>query len=25
NGWSDQAPQGIYGLTFNFISQKYGG
>ncbi|EPL4922674.1 HK97 gp10 family phage protein, partial [Acinetobacter baumannii] len=24
-GWSDQAPQGIYGLTFNFISQKYGG
>ena len=22
---SDQAPQGIYGLTFNFISQKYGG
>ncbi|EKV2226797.1 HK97 gp10 family phage protein, partial [Acinetobacter baumannii] len=20
-----QAPQGIYGLTFNFISQKYGG
>ncbi|EMD0716320.1 HK97 gp10 family phage protein, partial [Acinetobacter baumannii] len=21
----DQAPQGIYGLTFNFISQKYGG
>ncbi|HHP4930136.1 HK97 gp10 family phage protein, partial [Acinetobacter baumannii] len=23
--WSDQAPQGIYGLTFNFISQKYGG
>ncbi|MDC4858271.1 HK97 gp10 family phage protein [Acinetobacter pittii] len=25
NGWSDQAPQGIYDLTFNFISQKYGG
>ncbi|ETP82047.1 hypothetical protein P640_3709 [Acinetobacter baumannii UH0707] len=25
NGWSDQAPQGIYGLTYNFISQKYGG
>ncbi|MGM7379315.1 HK97 gp10 family phage protein, partial [Acinetobacter baumannii] len=25
NGWSAQAPQGIYGLTFNFISQKYGG
>ena len=25
NGWSDQAPQGIYGLTFNLISQKYGG
>ncbi|MDC5406334.1 HK97 gp10 family phage protein [Acinetobacter baumannii] len=25
NGWSDQAPQGIYSLTFNFISQKYGG
>ncbi|MDO7434595.1 HK97 gp10 family phage protein [Acinetobacter baumannii] len=25
NGWSEQAPQGIYGLTFNFISQKYGG
>ncbi|HDI5456437.1 HK97 gp10 family phage protein [Acinetobacter baumannii] len=24
NGWSGQAPQGIYGLTFNFISQKYG-
>ncbi|MCH7394186.1 HK97 gp10 family phage protein [Acinetobacter dispersus] len=25
NGWSDQAPQGIYSTTFNFISQKYGG
>ncbi|EKU38120.1 MULTISPECIES: HK97 gp10 family phage protein [Acinetobacter] len=25
NGWSDQAPQGIYNITFNFISQKYGG
>lgn len=25
NGWSEQAPQGIYGLTYNFISQKYGG
>jgi hypothetical protein len=25
NGWSDQAPQGIYNTTFNFISQKYGG
>lgn len=24
NGWSDQAPQGIYSTTFNFISQKYG-
>ncbi|MFV5193207.1 HK97 gp10 family phage protein [Acinetobacter courvalinii] len=25
NGWSQQAGQGIYGITFNFISQKYGG
>ncbi|ENU24197.1 hypothetical protein F993_01513 [Acinetobacter proteolyticus] len=25
NGWSDQAPHGIYSTTFNFISQKYGG
>ncbi|MCH7354337.1 HK97 gp10 family phage protein [Acinetobacter sp. NIPH 1958] len=25
NGWSDQAPQGIYSTAFNFISQKYGG
>ncbi|MCY6971928.1 HK97 gp10 family phage protein [Acinetobacter baumannii] len=25
NGWSDQAPQGIYNTTFTFISQKYGG
>lgn len=25
NGWSDQAPQGVYNTTFNFISQKYGG
>lgn len=25
NGWSDQAPQGIYNTTFNYISQKYGG
>ncbi|OEC84792.1 hypothetical protein [Acinetobacter sp. YK3] len=25
NDWSDQAPQGIYSTTFNFISQKYGG
>lgn len=25
NGWSQQAGQGIYGTTFNFISQKYGG
>ncbi|OCY54131.1 hypothetical protein [Acinetobacter pittii] len=25
NGWSDQAPQGIYNTTFTYISQKYGG
>ena len=25
NGWSDQAPQGIYKTTFTYISQKYGG
>lgn len=25
NGWSDQAPQGIYSTTFTYISQKYGG
>ncbi|MFX8817710.1 HK97 gp10 family phage protein [Acinetobacter baumannii] len=25
NGWSDQAPQGIYSTTFNYITQKYGG
>ncbi|KCX68659.1 hypothetical protein [Acinetobacter baumannii] len=25
NGWSDQAPQGIYSTTFHYITQKYGG
>ena len=25
DGWSDQAPQGIYKTTFTYISQKYGG
>ena len=25
NGWSDQAPQGIYSTTFTYITQKYGG
>ena len=25
NGFSQQAPQGVYGLTFNYIVQKYGG
>ena len=25
NGWSDQAPQGIYRTTFTYITQKYGG
>jgi len=25
NGWSDQAPQGIYNTTFTYITQKYGG
>ncbi|MBJ9984438.1 hypothetical protein IAE19_03160 [Acinetobacter sp. S40] len=25
NGWSGQAPQGIYGTTFTYIIQKYGG
>lgn len=25
NGFSQQAPQGVYGLTFNYIAQKYGG
>ncbi|EHU1527934.1 hypothetical protein A1E70_RS18845 [Acinetobacter baumannii] len=24
-GYSRQAPQGVYGLTFNYIAQKYGG
>ncbi|QRF07524.1 hypothetical protein [Acinetobacter pittii] len=24
-GYSKQAPQGVYGLTFNYIVQKYGG
>lgn len=24
-GFSQQAPQGVYGLTFNYIVQKYGG
>lgn len=24
-GYSRQAPQGVYGLTFNYIVQKYGG
>lgn len=24
-GYSKQAPQGVYGLTFNYIAQKYGG
>lgn len=24
-GFSRQAPQGVYGLTFNYIAQKYGG
>ncbi|MDO7194616.1 HK97 gp10 family phage protein [Acinetobacter nosocomialis] len=25
NGWSDQAPLGIYSTTFTYITQKYGG
>jgi len=25
NGWSDQAPQGVYSTTFTYVSQKYGG
>ncbi|HEM7793353.1 HK97 gp10 family phage protein [Acinetobacter nosocomialis] len=25
NGWSDQAPLGIYNTTFHYITQKYGG
>lgn len=25
NGWSEQAPQGIYRTTFTYITQKYGG
>lgn len=25
NGWSDQAPQGIYSTTYTYITQKYGG
>ncbi|MDS7931843.1 HK97 gp10 family phage protein [Acinetobacter sp. V102_4] len=25
DGWSDQAPLGIYNTTFTYISQKYGG
>lgn len=25
DGYSRQAPQGVYGLTFNYIAQKYGG
>lgn len=25
NGFSQQAPQGVYGLTFSYIAQKYGG
>lgn len=25
DGWSDQAPLGIYNITFTYISQKYGG
>ncbi|MCU4431891.1 HK97 gp10 family phage protein [Acinetobacter pittii] len=25
NGWSDQAPQGVYSTTFTYITQKYGG
>lgn len=24
-GYSKQAPQGVYGLTFSYIAQKYGG
>lgn len=25
DGWSDQAPLGIYSTTFTYITQKYGG
>ncbi|MDQ1207272.1 hypothetical protein QE380_000195 [Acinetobacter baylyi] len=25
NGWSNQAPVGVYKTTFNYIVQKYGG